>query len=115
MKLKTLLLVVGFVPTMVMAQPKPATPPVIERPVALNPPARSATAPQQQYQKQLRPQVQYEGRPATASEPQYQKPPVPVVPASTMSGLVLPALESARDAANKHNTYNMDRGSASKQ
>jgi hypothetical protein len=93
MNIKTLLLVVGFVSTMVMAQPKPATPPVIERPVALNPPARSATAPQQQS----------------------QKPPVPVVPASTMSGLVLPALESARDAANKHSTNNIDRGSASKQ
>jgi hypothetical protein len=97
MKLKSLLLAVGFIPTMVMAQTKLATPPVIEKPVGLNPPAKSA------------------GGAGAMSVQQYQKPPVPVVPASTMSELVLPALESARDAANRASTNNKDRGSASKQ
>lgn len=42
---KDLLLVVSFIPAMVMAQPKPATPPVFEKPVAVNPSAKLPAAP----------------------------------------------------------------------
>jgi hypothetical protein len=50
MKFK-LLIALSFITTMVMAQPKPATPPPVEKPVAINIPPKPATAPQQQSQK----------------------------------------------------------------
>ena len=47
MKFK-LLIALGFITTMVMAQPKPATPPVVEKPIAVNPQSKPVTAPQPQ-------------------------------------------------------------------
>ncbi len=43
MKFKLLLSVVAFIPAMVMAQQKPATSPVVEKPIAVNPPLMPAT------------------------------------------------------------------------
>ena len=45
MKFKSLVFVVSFAPTMVMAQSKPVTPPAVEKSIAVNPSAKLPAAP----------------------------------------------------------------------
>jgi hypothetical protein len=60
MKFKLLLLVVGFIPAIVMAQQKTVTPQPIEKPVAVNPKAEGAT---ERYGVPVDPKIHYNGIP----------------------------------------------------